>query len=92
MKMEGEGPGRVLRKDVVGSKSHLNPHTDGVIPVLQPQQKEEFVGSSRQLQLGLMRFCPMFIQFIQFKLFSRVVVGVFHLLHQASHAGNLQWH
>lgn len=79
----------MLMKDVVGSKSHLNPHTDGVIPVLQPQKKQEFVGRSRQLQLGLMRFCPMFIQF---KLFSRLVVGVLHLLHWASRAGNLQWH
>lgn len=36
MKMKRGGWGHVLRKDVVGSTSHLNPHTDGLIPVLQP--------------------------------------------------------
>lgn len=51
--MEQEGPGHVPWKDVVSSKSHLNPKAGGAIPVLQPQKKQEFVGRSRQLQLGL---------------------------------------
>ena len=70
----GDGPGRVLQKDMVSSKSCLRPNARGgadgigVIPplpatglcelascdpVLQPQKQYEFVGKSRQLQLGL---------------------------------------
>lgn len=70
----GDGPGRVLQKDMVSSKSRLRPNARGgadgigVIPplpatglcelascdpVLQPQKQYEFVGRSRQLQLGL---------------------------------------
>lgn len=67
------GPGRVLQKDMVSSKSHLRPNAHGgadgigVVPslpttglcelascdpVLQPHKQYEFVGRSRQLQLG----------------------------------------